>query len=199
MMKISVLGLVFVIATITSGLVSQAASPAENKEKAEKVSAYSFKMNSLKGDEVDLGKYKGKVMLAVNVASRCGYTPQYGGLQKLHEEYKDKGLVVAGFPCNQFGKQEPGSAKDIAEFCSKEFGVSFDMFEKVDVNKEEACDLYKYLTDQETKPKGKGDVRWNFEKFLIGKDGKVIARFGSGTGPDDKELIAAIESAIKAE
>ncbi|MEM8735646.1 MAG: glutathione peroxidase [Planctomycetota bacterium] len=174
------------------------ANESEKAGKDKEVTAHSFKMKSLEGKEVDLSKYKGKVVLAVNVASRCGYTPQYEGLQALHEEMKDKGLAVVGFPCNQFGKQEPGSSKQIAQFCSTEFGVTFDMFEKIDVNGDDACDLYKYLTEQESKPKGKGNVRWNFEKFLIGKDGQVVARFGSGTAPDDKELTSAIEKALAA-
>lgn len=170
----------------------------EEKKEDEKMNAHSFKMNSLDGKEVDLDKYKGKVMLAVNVASRCGYTPQYKGLQQLHEKFKDKGLAVVGFPCNQFGKQEPGSAEQIADFCSTEYGVSFDMFEKVDVNGDDACELYQYLTSQDAEPKGKGNVKWNFEKFLIGKDGKVVARFPSSTKPDDKELVELIEKHLAA-
>lgn len=175
---------------------SVVANEPEKAGKDEEVTAHSFKMKSLEGKEVDLSKYKGKVVLAVNVASRCGYTPQYEGLQALHEKMGEKGLAVVGFPCNQFGTQEPGTSKQIAEFCSTEFGVTFDMFEKVEVNGDDACGLYKFLTEQESKPKGKGKVRWNFEKFLIGKDGQVVARFGSGTGPDDKELISAIEKAL---
>lgn len=193
MRNLMVLGTAFAIAGLSFGTISVAA---DKDKKEAKVTAYSFKMNSLEGKEVDLSKYKGKVMLAVNVASRCGYTPQYAGLQELHKKFKEKGLIVAGFPCNQFGGQEPGTAKDIASFCEKNYGVDFAMFEKVDVNKDDACDLYKYLTDQEAKPKGKGPVRWNFEKFLVGKDGKVIARFGSGTSPDDKELVSMIEKAL---
>ena len=177
-------------------VVSQAVVGAAEKEKADKVNAYTFKMNSLDGKEVDLKKYEGKVVLAVNVASRCGFTSQYEQLQQLHEKFGKKGLCVLGFPCNQFGTQEPGSSKEIAQFCNTEYGVTFDMFEKVDVNDENACELYQYLTSQEVKPKGKGKVRWNFEKFLIGKDGKVIARFGSSTAPDSKELIKLIEEQL---
>ena len=188
MRNLLVLGTAFALAGLSLGTISVAA---DKDKKEAKMTAYSFKMNSLEGKEVDLSKFKGKVMLAVNVASRCGYTPQYAGLQELHKKYKEKGLIVAGFPCNQFGGQEPGTSKDISSFCEKNYGVEFTMFEKDD-----ACDLYKYLTDQEAKPKGKGPVRWNFEKFLVGKDGKVIARFGSGTSPDDKELVALIEKAL---
>ena len=165
-------------------------------DKGAAVNAHSFKMKSLAGDEIDLKKYAGKVVLAVNVASRCGYTPQYAGLQALHEKYQDKGLAVLGFPCNQFGSQEPGSSKDIAKFCESKYNVTFDMFDKVDVNESGACDLYQFLTTQEAKPVGAGPVRWNFEKFLVGKDGQVVARFRSGTAPDDAELIALIEKQL---
>lgn len=161
-------------------------------------SALSFKMKKLDGKEVSLEDYKGKVVVAVNVASRCGYTSQYADLQALYEEYKDKGLVVLGFPCNQFGRQEPGSSKEIAQFCDKEFGVTFDMFEKVEVNGDGACDLYKHLTSTETKPVAKGRVRWNFEKFLIGRDGKVAGRYNSGANPSSKEFKSAVEELLTA-
>lgn len=177
-------------------VAGQAVLGAAEKEKAEKVNAYAFKMRSLGGKEVDLKKYEGKIVLAVNVASQCGFTSQYKQLQELHEKFGKKGLCVLGFPCNQFGTQEPGTSKQIAQFCSTEYGVTFDMFEKVDVNDKDACELYQYLTSQETKPKGKGKVRWNFEKFLIGKDGKVVARFGSSTSPDSKDLVKLIEEQL---
>jgi glutathione peroxidase len=155
------------------------------------------KMKSLDGKEVDLAeRYKGKVVLIVNVASKCGLTPQYEALQALQDKYAKEGLAVAGFPCNQFGKQEPGSATEISEFCTKTYGVKFDMFEKVDVNSESACDLYKKLTATDAKPAGKGDIKWNFEKFLIGRDGQVVARFAPRTKPDDKEVIEAIEKEL---
>lgn len=160
------------------------------------VNAHSFKMRSLSGKETDLGQYQGKLVLAVNVASQCGYTPQYAGLQALHEKYRDRGLVVAGFPCNQFGKQEPGTSKEIAAFCESRYHVTFDMFEKVEVNGEGACELYQFLTAQEASPAGKGKVKWNFEKFLIGQDGQVVARFGSSTNPDDESLIQEIEKRL---
>ena len=166
----------------------------EGKDKASSV--LEFKMKSLSGEEVDLSKYKGKVLLIVNTASKCGLTPQYEDLQALSEKYKDKGLVVLGFPCNQFGKQEPGSSADISSFCTEKYGVTFDMFEKIDVNGESACDLYKFLTGLDLQPKGSGDVQWNFEKFLVGKDGKPIARFAPRTVPMDETLIAAIEKAL---
>ncbi len=154
-------------------------------------------MKSLDGKEVDLSKYQGKVLLIVNTASKCGATPQYKDLQALHEKYKDKGLVVLGFPCNQFGAQEPGTAVQISEFCTKNYGVTFDMFDKIDVNGDNADPLYKYLTSQKTKPKSAGPVSWNFEKFLINRDGEVAARFATRTNPKSKEVVTAIEAELK--
>ncbi len=174
-------------------LTSLSVSMAEDK-----APALAFKMESLDGKPVELKKYAGKVVLVVNVASQCGLTPQYTDLQDLYSKYKDQGLVVLGFPCNQFGGQEPGTSKEISEFCTTKYGVTFDMFNKVDVNGDKACDLYKYLTSQDTKPQGAGKISWNFEKFLIGRDGKVIARFNPRTAPESKEVVEAIEKALAA-
>ena len=157
-----------------------------------------FKMESLDGDEVDLAQYEGQVVMIVNVASKCGYTGQYEQLQKLHEQYASQGLAILGFPCNQFLGQEPGSAEEIQAFCRKNYGVTFDMFAKVEVNGENACELYKFLTSLDTKPKGAGKIGWNFEKFLIDCSGTVVARFGSGTKPDDPEIVAMIERELTA-
>ena len=132
----------------------------------------------------------------VNTASQCGYTPQYKGLEELHEKYKDKGLVVLGFPANDFGKQEPGTDKEIGEFCQKNYGVKFDMFSKVVVKGDEQCPLYKFLTSSDTDPEFAGDVKWNFEKFLIGRDGRVVQRFRSKVVPEDPSLVAAIEALL---
>ncbi|MBD3672881.1 MAG: glutathione peroxidase [Planctomycetaceae bacterium] len=156
-----------------------------------------FKMKTLDGKEVDLSKYQGKVLLIVNTASKCGATPQYEQLQGLFETYGPKGLEVVGFPCNQFGSQEPGTASEIREFCTSNYSVTFDMFSKIDVNGADAAPLYKYLTSKETNPESPGPVKWNFEKFLIGKDGKILARFRTGVKPDDPKVISAIESALK--
>lgn len=155
-----------------------------------------FKMKSLQGKEVDLSKYQGKVVLMVNVASRCGATPQYDQLQDLHDKYAEKGLAVLGFPCNQFGAQEPGSADDIAKFCKDNYKVTFDMFDKVDVNGADAAPLYKLLTSESTDPKFPGAVKWNFEKFLIGRNGEIVARFKTGVKPDAPEVIQAIEAEL---
>lgn len=153
-------------------------------------------MKSLTGKKVDLAKYKGKVLLVVNVASQCGATPQYKPLEALHEKYHEKGLAVLGFPCNQFGKQEPGSDEEVAEFCQKNYGVKFDMFSKVDVNGDQAADLFKQLTSKETFDKDAGPVKWNFEKFLISKEGKVVARFRTKIQPDSDEVVKAIEAEL---
>ena len=148
-------------------------------------------------ESANLCEFQDKVVLAVNVASQCGLTPQYEQLQALHEKYGQQGLAVLGFPCNQFGRQEPGTPSDIDSFCKKNYGVTFDMFEKIDVNGGNASPLYKHLTKVSTKPKGAGKVSWNFEKFLIDRDGKVVARFQPGLKPDDPKVIAEIEKSLK--
>jgi glutathione peroxidase len=155
------------------------------------------KMKSLAGQEVDLTQYEGQVVLIVNVASECGYTPQYKGLQAIHDKYGQQGLRVLGFPCNQFGHQEPGTSEQIARFCERNYGVTFDMFEKVEVNGRNLCELYKYLTSPDTNPKCPGPIQWNFEKFLIARDGTIVARFGSSVAPESKALLEAIEREIQ--
>lgn len=160
-------------------------------------SALSFKMEALDGQEVDLSKYQGQVVMIVNVASKCGLTPQYEQLQALHEKYADKGLVILGFPCNQFLGQEPGTAAEIGEFCRKNYGVTFDMFAKVDVKGDKASDLYKLLTALDTKPTEAGDISWNFEKFVLDRNGFVVGRFGPRTKPDASEIVALIEEQLE--
>lgn len=162
-------------------------------------SALRFSMESLDGKEIDLAQYQGKVVLIVNVASKCGLTPQYEQLQKLHEKYADQGLAILGFPCNQFLGQEPGSSEEIAEFCKKNYGVGFDMFAKIDVKGDNAAELYKLLTSLDTKPTGAGDISWNFEKFVLDKDGFVVGRFSPRTKPDAPEIIELIEEQLKRE
>lgn len=162
------------------------------------MTAFSYDMTTLDGKTVSLSKYEGNVVLMINVASECGLTPQYEQLQALHQKYSGRGLAVVGFPCNQFGGQEPGTAVEIQQFCSQNYGVEFDMFAKVDVNGEDACDLYKYLTQLDTQPNGPGDISWNFEKFLIGRDGNVVARYSPRTAPDAPEIVEAVETALAA-
>ena len=161
--------------------------------------ALDFTMKTLDDKEVHLGKkYDGRVVLLVNVASRCGFTGQYKGLQALHEKYAKEGLSVVGVPCNQFGKQEPGTAKEITQFCEKNFGVEFDMLSKVNVvrRKKDQSPLYRYLTDKKKLPKAGSDIKWNFEKFLLDRKGNVVGHYRSKTGPTSKELVKAIETAL---
>ncbi len=171
-------------------------------------------LKTIKGADASLADYAGKVVLVVNVASKCGLTPQYEGLEKLYRDYKDKGLVVAGFPANDFGAQEPGSNEEIATFCTTNFGVDFPMFEKIVVTGPEKHPLYAALTDAQPAARGEGaqfreklvgygitpnpepEVLWNFEKFLIAKDGSVAARFAPTTAPDDADLVAAVEAEL---
>ncbi len=159
---------------------------------------YEFTMKRIDGTTAPLSDYKGKVLLIVNVASKCGFTGQYAGLQKLFETYKDRGLVVMGFPANDFLFQEPGTNKEINEFCSLKYHVTFPMFEKITVAGGKCHPLYKYLTDKATNPEFGGKITWNFNKFLISRDGRILARFGSRTAPEDKDLISAIDAALKA-
>jgi len=153
-------------------------------------SIYQFDVNDINGNQVSLSEYQGKTLLIVNTASKCGFTPQYTGLESLYEKYKDKGLVILGFPCNQFGKQEPGSNEEIASFCDLTFKVSFPMFGKVDVNGDSAEPLYDFLKSQAPGILGSKGIKWNFTKFLVNKDGQVVKRFA----PKDKP--EAIENEI---
>jgi len=159
-------------------------------------SIYDIKVKDIDGKETALAAYKGKTILIVNVASKCGLTPQYKALETAYEKYKDKGFVILGFPCNQFNRQEPGSNAEIKEFCSSKFSVTFPLFDKIDVNGEKRHPLYVALAGKESP--FPGDIKWNFGKFLISKDGKIINRFKPTTKPDSEEVTKAIEEAIKA-
>jgi glutathione peroxidase len=158
------------------------------------VSLRDFPVNTLTGQPSSLGELDGKTLLIVNVASKCGLTPQYTGLEELQKQFADRGFSVAGFPCNQFGGQEPGNAEEIAEFCSATYGVSFPMFEKIDVNGPNRHPIYSELTETADADGEAGDIQWNFEKFLVGPDGTVLARFRPMTAPDAPELVSAIEA-----
>lgn len=157
---------------------------------------YQFAAKGIDGGEVSLAEYRGKVLLIVNVASRCGFTGQYEGLQKLYETYKDRGLVVLGFPANNFMGQEPGTNREIQTFCETRFGVTFPMFEKISVKGRDQHPLYAYLTDKKTHPEFGGDISWNFNKFLVGRDGTILDRFGSRVSPSDQGLLQAVEKAL---
>jgi glutathione peroxidase len=162
------------------------------------MSLYDHQITALDGDEKRLGDYKGKALLVVNVASQCGLTPQYSGLQQLYDEYAARGLEVLAFPCNQFGSQEPGTADEIKTFCESSFGVTFPLFEKIEVNGPNRHPLYSELTQTADGKGHDGDIRWNFEKFLISPEGEIVARFSPIITPEAPELIDAIEGQLPA-
>ncbi len=157
---------------------------------------YEIPVKDIDGKDASLKAYEGKVLLVVNVASQCGLTPQYKALEAIHEKYKDKGFTVLGFPCNQFGGQEPGSNEEIKQFCSSKYSVTFPMFDKIDVNGAKRHPLYQALAGKDSP--FPGDIKWNFGKFLIGRDGKIIKRFEPRTTPDSPEVASAIEAALAA-
>jgi glutathione peroxidase len=158
---------------------------------------YDFTMRDIDGKDVNLSAFKGKVLLIVNVASKCGFTGQYAGLEKLYTTYTNRGFVVLGFPANDFLGQEPGTEAEIKTFCTMTFGVTFPMFAKIGVKGKDIHPLYAFLTSKETNPKFAGTISWNFNKFLIGRDGVIVGRFGTRTTPDDKELVEAVEKALQ--
>ena len=159
-------------------------------------SIYDYKMKAIDGNEKSLGDFRDKVLLVVNVASKCGLTPQYEGLEKLQKSYEGRGFTVVGFPCNQFAGQEPGTDAQVQEFCSLNYGVTFPLFSKIEVNGAGRAPLYKWLTETDTKPDGSGDIKWNFAKFLIDRKGQVAARFSPTVTPEDPELTKAIEQQL---
>jgi len=159
-------------------------------------SIYDIKLKDIDGKDTTLAAYKGKVVLIVNVASKCGYTKQYSGLEAAYEKYKSQGFVILGFPCNQFGSQEPGTNEEIKQFCSSKFNVTFPLFDKIDVNGANRNPLYVALAGKDSP--FPGDIKWNFNKFLIGKDGKILHRFDSKVAPESEELTKAVETALAA-
>lgn len=175
-------GLIFCVAMVR----------AEEEEKG----IYAFTVKDIDGKDVDLSEFKGMVLLIVNVASKCGFTKQYPGLEQLYREYKDQGLVVLGFPANNFLRQEPGTNEEIKNFCTLTYGVSFPMFAKISVRGRDKHPLYAYLTGKETNPDFPGEISWNFNKFLVSRNGRVVARFGSRTAPDSEKMIEAIRKAL---
>ncbi len=182
---------------LLSGVLILAAPLAAEEKGDKKVpAALDFKMKDIKGNDVDLSKYQGKVILLVNVASECGNTKQYKQLQELHDKYGKDGLVVLGVPCNDFGGQEPGTSEDIVKFCDKNYGVKFDLLGKVAVKGDNAAPLYKYLTSKETNPKFSGPITWNFAKFVIGRNGEVVGRFDPKLKPDAPEVVKLIETEL---
>ncbi|HET8966580.1 MAG TPA: glutathione peroxidase [Candidatus Acidoferrum sp.] len=159
-------------------------------------SIYDFTMNSIDGEATPLSKFQGKVVLVVNVASRCGFTPQYAALEKVYEKYKDRSFVIVGFPANNFGGQEPGTNQEIKTFCSTKYNVTFPMMAKVSVKGDDKTPLYQFLTDKTSNPSTGGEIQWNFTKFLIGPDGRPVARFEPNVKPDDPQVTTAIEKEL---
>lgn len=182
------------VVVITHG-PALAAEPAKSEEPGKSV--LDFKVQNIEGREVDLGTYRGQVLLIVNVASECGLTPQYQELEALYRKYKERGLRILAFPANDFGAQEPGTNKEIRAFCTSKYDVTFDLFSKVSVKGDQQCDLYRYLTDPQRNAPFGGEIRWNFQKFLIDREGRVISRFDPQEKPLSNKIIEAVESALK--
>ena len=157
---------------------------------------FDYTLNTIDGQPAPLAAYKGKIVLLVNVASRCGFTPQYTALESIYEKYKDRGFVIIGIPANNFGAQEPGTNQEIKTFCQSKYNVTFPMMSKVSVKGEDKTPLYQYLTDKSANPKTGGDIQWNFTKFLVGPQGQIIARFEPKVTPDSPEVTGAIENAL---
>lgn len=199
-MILKVLGLIVVIGVMAIvgfaykyGFIFNASPEFNSVEK----SIYDFTMKDIDGKDVKLDAYKGKVVMIVNVASKCGLTPQYEGLEALNKKYKDQGLVILGFPANNFMGQEPGTESEIKEFCKLKYDVTFPMFSKISVKGKDQHPFYTFLTSEKSNAGFSGDISWNFEKFLFSKDGKTLARFSPRTKPDAPEIIEAIEKALK--
>jgi glutathione peroxidase len=192
-------GLILILAigagVFISGIFS---TPAKMAAAPKEKSVLEFTMKDIDGKDVKLSKYKGNVIMFVNTASKCGYTPQYEGLEKIYEKYKDKGFVILGFPANNFGAQEPGTESEIKEFCTLKYHVSFPMFSKISVKGDDQHPLYGFLTNKESDPDFAGDITWNFNKFLVDKSGKVVARFSSKDTPESETVTAAIEKYLAA-
>lgn len=191
---IAAVGLVFGVGRFV--IQANAEETKEQPVPTQTPAALDFEMETIDGEKVRLDKYHGDVILMVNVASKCGLTKQYKELQQLHKDYAGMGLSILGFPANNFGKQEPGSDDEIATFCEKNYGVEFDLFSKISVAGDDQAPLYAFLTSEKTNPKFAGQIGWNFEKFLVNRNGEVIARFAPRTKPSAEEVIKAIEDAL---
>jgi glutathione peroxidase len=181
---------------LPTALLLVAAGPVQGQAPDKANSVLDFKVKDIDGKMVDLSHYKGDVLLIVNTASKCGYTPQYEGLETIYEKYKDRGFKVLAFPANEFGKQEPGTDPEIKDFCKKNYGVTFPVFSKIVVKGESIHPLYQFLTSKQTDPKFAGDIPWNFTKFLVNRKGEVVARFEPKDEPESPKVTKAIETAL---
>ena len=188
---------VLIITSVYIALTWDGGDPLKEGETMAEKSALDFTMKSIDGDDVKLDSYRGKVLLLVNVASKCGYTPQYRGLESVYKKYKEQGLVVMGFPANNFLWQEPGTNEEIKTFCTTKYNVTFPMFAKISVKGDQIHPLYIFLTSKQTNPEFGGAVSWNFNKFLVDRAGKVVARFSSEDEPESEKVVQAIEQALK--
>jgi glutathione peroxidase len=181
------------VTAMTYGLTLASSKPSGGNPS----SVLDFTMKNIDGKQVNLADFRGKVLLIVNVASRCGFTPQYEGLEKIYNKYQAQGFVILGFPANNFMSQEPGTDEEIKTFCSAKYNVTFPMFSKISVKGSDIHPLYKFLTDKSSDPEFAGDIKWNFNKFLLDKNGKIIARFDSQVKPDSEQITQAIEKALQ--
>ncbi len=188
--------LISVIVVSLTLLAAAVATAQSAKEQKATPAALDFTMKDIDGKNVALSKYQGKVVLMVNVASKCGLTPQYAELEALHEKYADKGLVILGFPANEFGSQEPGTNDEIKAFCTDKYSVKFPMFSKIVVKGDDICPLYKFLTGSDTNPKFAGEIKWNFTKFLVARNGEVVNRFEPKVKPSEDDVVKAIEAEL---
>jgi glutathione peroxidase len=200
-MKKLLIGVAVILAASAGLMFLVRAKDSNNESKHDKKGAtksvYEFTLKDKGGKDVKLEQFRGKVVMLVNVASKCGYTPQYEGLEKIYKQYKDQGFVILGLPANNFGAQEPGTDEEIQEFCRINYGVTFPVFSKISVKGDDKHPLYKYLTEKESNPDFAGEIKWNFNKFLVNRDGKVIARFESADKPEDAKVTQAIEGALR--
>jgi glutathione peroxidase len=197
MIKVALVVIVLAAAAIAAGAYKYGfiMNPSPTEPPKEK-SVYDFTIKNIDGEPVKLDTYKGKAVMIVNVASKCGYTPQYEGLEAIYEKYKDRGFVILGFPANNFLSQEPGTEAEIKEFCSSKYNVTFPMFAKISVKGADQHPLYTFLTNKQSDPGFDGDISWNFNKFLIDRSGKVVARFGSADTPESEKVTTAIEKSL---
>ena len=184
------------IVAIALGLASSAFAAADANKEGQPKSVLEFKLNDIDGKPVDLSKYKGKVLLIVNTASKCGHTPQYSALERIYDQYRAKGFEVLAFPANEFRGQEPGTNAEIKEFCTSKYDVSFPLFSKIVVKGEGTHPLYQFITSTDANPKTGGEIKWNFTKFLVDREGKIVERFEPAVKPDDTKVTTAIEAEL---